>query len=330
MHIATSRWHRRVPHDEISELKVPKGPVDLIVNMERLTSWCGLLFVLLAPLLAQQRMASVQLEDGQRLEGRVLSLSLTLLEIEVGGELLSVPATRIRSCRFRGPEETLVLAGSKEVAGHSDPAASNAQEIAVDGQPTVEAKVVVGDPGDSNDTREEIEKKLTHANCVSWVRPRNLLSDNGRSQAVPVDLRHSHWHHRIGLLDAAYPWLVPLAPSQWLSLGLLLLVGAGLVIHLSVYVTGIEKAPAGRSMILGGCYVVTGLLQVASVPINDLSVVLMLSLNSALCLFGLVSLFGLPRIGAVVALTVQLGFGLLVFGILELVTALLGAVGVTT
>ena len=64
------------------------------------------------------------------------------------------------------------------------------------------------------------------------------------------------------------------------------------------------------------------------VPVNDLSVVLMILLNSTLSLFGLVGLFGLSRSGAAVALMVQLGFAVLVFGILELVTALLGSVGV--
>ena len=303
---------------------------DLSGNMERLTAWCGLLFVLLAPLLAQQRMASVQLEDGRRLEGRVLSLSLTLLEIEVSGDVLKVPATRIRSCRFTEPETSDPVPASEEPQEHSDPPFSKTQDVVAGEQSSAEAKVVVGELADDTEDGKVQERKLVSSNCVTWVRSRQHPSDVGSFQSVPVDLRHSHWQHRIGLLDAAYPWLVPLAPSQWLSLGLLLLVGAGLVIHLSVYVTGIEKAPAGRSMILGGCYVVTGLFQVASVPVNDLSVVLMLSLNSGLCLFGLVALFGLPRVGAVVALMVQLGFSLLVFGILELVTALLGAVGAAT
>ncbi len=317
-----------MPHDGISRLKVSGRAADLSGNMERLSAWCGLLFVLFAPLLAQQRMAAVQLEDGQRLEGRVLSLSLTLLEIEVSGDVLKVPATRIRSCRFTEPEAADPLPASKQVLENPDRSLSTAPDVVVGEQPIAESKVATGELADDIEDSKVQERKLVSGNFETWVRSRQHPLDVGSVESVPVDLRHSHWQHRIGLLDAAYPWLVPLAPSQWLSLGLLLLVGAGLVIHLSVYVTGIEKAPAGRSMILGGCYVVTGLFQVASVPVNDLSVVLMLSLNSGLCLYGLVSLFGLPRVGAVVALMVQLGFSLLVFGILELVTALLGAVGV--
>ena len=131
------------------------------------------------------------------------------------------------------------------------------------------------------------------------------------------------------MLDTAYPWLAPAAPSQWISLGLLLLVGAGLIVHLSVHIAGGEELVLGRSVALGIWYLVTGLGQVALVPINDLTVVLMLLLNSTLALFGLVALFGLPRVGAVIALLIQLGFGVLVYGILELVTALLGSVGVT-
>lgn len=74
---------------------------------------------------------------------------------------------------------------------------------------------------------------------------------------------------------------------------------------------------------------VTGWAQVAMVPASDLSVVLMILINTSLSLFALCTLFGLARLNAVVALTVQLGFGVLVFGILELVTALFGSVGIT-
>ena len=130
------------------------------------------------------------------------------------------------------------------------------------------------------------------------------------------------------MLDRAYPWLAPAAPSQWISLGVMLLVGLSLIVHLSVRVAGGEKPRLGRSMGLAIWFLVTGFLQVAMVPVNDLSVVLMILLNSSLALFGLVGLFGLGRSGAAVALMVQLGFAMLVFGILELVTALLGSVGV--
>ena len=59
----------------------------------------------------------------------------------------------------------------------------------------------------------------------------------------------------------------------------------------------------------------------------DLSIVLMLLGNTSLLLFGLCTVLGLARFSAAVALCVQLGFAVLVFGILELVTALLGSVG---
>ncbi|HEB52338.1 MAG TPA: hypothetical protein ENI87_03675 [bacterium] len=137
----------------------------------------------------------------------------------------------------------------------------------------------------------------------------------------------SLWQRRMAQLEARYPWLAPLRPTQWFSIGLLLLIGSGLIVHLSVVVAGAEMPELGRSVMLGIWYLATGLGQVAIVSVNDLSVVLMLLANTTMALFGLCSLFGLSRFGALVAMLVQLGFGALVFGVFELVTALLGTVG---
>jgi len=302
--------------------------VDQNLSMIRFAASLGLLFALLVPAVAQERHASVQLEDGRHLEGRVLSMNLQLLEIEVSNEVLRVPAAQIRSCRFKESEDpaTQALRENRQEAGEA-PAPSGEVAAAATGSPAVvDAPPAVAVAAGAAPVTPDAT--VTPKSRVTWSRPIQDPVDPGSVEATPVDQRRSHWHRRIGILDAAYPWLAPAAPSQWISLGLLLLVGAGLVVHLSVHVAGGEKSQLGRSVGLGIWYIVTGLGQVAGVQINDLTVVLMLLLNSSLALFALVTLFGLPRAGAVVALLVQLGFGVLVYGILELVTALLGSVGV--
>jgi hypothetical protein len=152
--------------------------------------------------------------------------------------------------------------------------------------------------------------------------------DPTAADQLPVDVRSvSRLRGRIAALDETYPWLVPAAPAQWFSVGLLLLVTLGLVVHMSVRVAGAEAPRLGRSVGLGVWFLLTGVLQVALVPVHDLSVALMLLANSTVALFWLRGLFGLPRSGAVIALIVQLGFAVLIYGILELVTATLSSVG---
>lgn len=297
--------------------------------MIRLAALGGVLFALLAPAVAQDRLALVQLEDGRRLEGRVLKMNLKLLEIEVGNKILRVPASLIRSCQFQesGDPATRALRESDE--GNRPAAAAPLDENAT---AAAQAPAPSGEiaPAASKEAAAAAAAAAANPSRITWTGPLQDPVDPSNPEAVPVDQRRSHLHRRIGMLDRAYAWLVPAAPSQWLSLGIMLLVGLGLIVHMSVHVAGGEKIQLGRSMGLGVWYLLTGLAQVAMVPVNDLSIVLMILLNSTLSLFGLVGLFGLPRTGAVVALMVQLGVAVLVFGILELVTALLGTVGVST
>ena len=297
--------------------------------MIRLAALGGLLFALLAPVAAQERLASVRLEDGRRLEGRVLSMNLKLFEIQIGNKLLKVPTSLIRSCQFRAPDDpaTQIL---RESASGGHPAAN--KDAAQLGKETTSGP---RDPApapavESVSTANKATVAGPKKSRITWTGPLVDPVDPNSLEAVPVDERRSHLHRRIGLLDRAYPWLAPAAPSQWISLGVMLLVGLGLMVHMSVHVAGGEKVQLGRSIAFGLCYLVSGLAQVATIPVNDPSIVLMILLNSTLSLFGLVGLFGLPRVGAVVALMVQLGVVVLVFGILELVTALLGSVGVAS
>ena len=132
---------------------------------------------------------------------------------------------------------------------------------------------------------------------------------------------------RLELLDQAYPWLVPTEPIQWISIGLLLFAFLSLIVHVSTSVVGAEVNAAGRCMALAAWYLLTTLLQVALVPAVQLATCIMLIANPALALFWLRNLFGLTRGASVIAYAVQLGFVLLGYGVLELVTSLLGSIG---
>lgn len=134
---------------------------------------------------------------------------------------------------------------------------------------------------------------------------------------------------RVGALERAYPWLAPAGPAQWLSLGVLLLVGASLLVHVSANVAGADRPRLGLSVGLGIYYSLTALGQAALVPVHDLSVSTMVLLNGSLSLLLLCRLFGLSRGQALVAQSVQLGFGGLIYAGLELVSALLGSIGLT-
>lgn len=306
--------------------------------MKRLLASVAFALLLLSPAVAQERYASIKLEDGRSLEGRVLVLNLDKLEIEVDNKILTIPAAQIRSCRFKqGVDPASVGAGDETEAAAAKPAgadpAAAVPTVAVPQGPAGSAKPATKADAVGDATARDqaaVPAGQDADSRITWTGPIADPVVPGSAETVPVDQRNgTHWQRRIGALDRAYPWLAPAAPRQWISLGLLLLIASGLVVHMSVWVVGGEAVQLSRSVGLGIWYMVTGWAQVAMVPITDLNIVLMILINTTLSLFALCSLFGLARLNAVVALTVQLGFGVLVFGILELVTALLGTVGVT-
>lgn len=301
--------------------------------MNRLLASVGLAFALLSPAVAQERYASITLEDGRSFEGRVMVLNLNKLEIEVDNKILRIPAAQIRSCQFKHGVDPAMVGADDEteaVAAKSDgtdPAA--ADPAATPHVPGGSAEPATKSDAVGDATAAALARRGP-APRITWTGPIADPVTPGSAATVPVDQRNrSHWQRRIGALDRAYPWLAPAAPNQWLSLALLLLVVSSLAVHVSVRVVGGDAVQLSRSVGLGIWYMVTGWAQVAMVPASDLSVVLMILINTSLSLFALCSLFGLARLNAVVALTVQLGFGVLVFGILELVTALFGSVGMT-
>jgi hypothetical protein len=265
-----------------------------------------LLFVcaLASPASAQERYAEVIVDGGERLVGKVIEMDLDHLSLEVAGGVLQLDAARLRSCRFATLEEL-----EREAA---EQAALRAQQVAE----TEAAAEVSREPAEAPRSR------------LPWRGPLQDPVDPSDPNSVPVDQRHRlHLTPRIEALDRAYPWLAPAAPPQWISLGLLLLVGSGLLVHLSVHIAGADRPRLGRSVGLGLYYLVTALAQVAFVPVSDFSVSVMVLLNGSLSLFLLSQLFGLTRGQSIVAQAMQLGFGVGVFAALELVTSLLGTVG---
>lgn len=301
--------------------------------MGRFAAFFGGVLCLLASAAAQERHATVTTLAGRTVAGRVVAMNLEAIELEVDGATIRIPATDMRSCRFAPAGE--------QPAGEQPAGESHGDDVPADVPPAVQeptggsAAAAAGPAGagagGTTAPDPAAPPPARKSPQVSWTRPLPDPVDPTSTASLPFDLRHrSLLRARIAALDEAYPWLAPAAPTQWLSLGLLLLVAMGLVVHLSVHVAGAEAPRLGRSVGLGVWYLLTGALQVAAVPVHDLSITLMLLGNTAVSLFWLCALFGLPRFGAIVAVLVQLGFAVLVYGVLELVTALLGSVGVTT
>lgn len=268
-----------------------------------------LLFVLLVACLApaQERRATVQLDDGKVLTGTVLAMDLTTLQMQVGHEVMTLPATRIKSCRF-------------DIEEGGEAAASPTAPAPITNEPRE------ADPGPV--ATPEVEKAAAKPR-ITWKRPLPDPVDPETAAELPHDeRRQSRLRVRIEALDRAYPWLEPTAPPQWISLGLLLAIASTLVVHLSVRFAGAEASGLGRCFGLTAWYMLTGFLQLAMVPVNDLSVTLMLLANTTMALYWVGALFALPRVNALIAFAIQLGFVALGYGVLELVTALLASVGV--
>lgn len=278
--------------------------------------WISLLFLALGALApAQDREATVELDDGKVVVGKVLAMDLHTLQLQVDGAPVAVEAARIRSCRFRPLEQVAP-------AAEGDPAA--AAPVAAAQEPSG----AIVDPPPADRSPAAGTSTAPARPRITWRGPLQDPADPEAAAQVPHDLRQSRLRGRLEALDQAYPWLAPAAPAQWFSLGLILLIGATLVVQLSVRVAGAETPSLGRCFGLGAWYLLTTILQVAGVAVTDLTVVLMLLANSSLALFWLVALFELPRLNALIAFAIQLGFVGLGWGVLELITAVLGSIGV--
>lgn len=287
-----------------------------------MTRFLSMLFALLVACLApaQERRATVQLDDGKVLAGTVLAMDLSTLQMQVGHEVVTLPAARIKSCRFdaSASAESDGPVGENSAAATPAPAGAGANESS---SPSTAGEKQDPSAGDKAPSKPRI----------TWKQPLPDPVDPEAAAELPHDLRRtSRLRARLEALDQKYPWLEPTAPTQWVSLGLLLAIASTLVVHLSVRFAGAEAAGTGRCFGLTAWYLLTGFLQVAMVPVNDLSVTLMLLANTTMALFWVGALFALPRVNALIAFAIQLGFVAFGWGVLELVTALLGSVGVRT
>lgn len=254
---------------------------------------------------AQQRHATVTLDDGKVLEGTVVAMDLASLQISIGGVVQTLESSRIQSCRFAGEEKPVSAAAP-------------------------EAEVAAASPNEpvSVEPRTQGAEPRRKAIATSPLPVEYVPGADVDPESVPHDLRHrSLLRTRIEALDEAYPWLAPTAPVQWGSLGFMLFTVMSLVVHIGTKVCGAESLSLGRCMMITLWYLFSGFLQVALVPVLHVTTVVMLIGNTAMALFLLRSLFGMTRSAAVLAFAVQLGFVLLGYGILQLVDALLKSVG---
>ena len=271
--------------------------------------------VVAAALPAQEQRARVVLQDGRVLEGSVVAIDLGLLHLRVGGEVLALPTAEVESCRFTAaPEDP-----PADPAGEPPPV----EPAAASQEPVPQALAPAATPaGEVAPAAPPAQPAAARA--PAGQQPADVAA---APDAAPSDLRRgSRLRQRLDAIDAVYPWLVPEAPTQWISVALLVFLGLSSIVHLSVHVLGAEGASFGRSMALALWYELTGFLQLAMVPSVHVATFSMLIGNTALALFWLRSLFAISRGGAVVALAVQLGFAVLGYGVLELVTSLLASI----
>lgn len=297
---------------------------------------------------AQERIAIVELEDGTTVEGRVVRMDVEKLEIVVAGEARTIAAAGIRSCRFQAPTAqprpaASAVPGTPPGVPQDPSGAAPAGALPGDGRPDTSAAPSVGASGAGSPAQAGEPVKAQDPGNASQVPPAAPMGEGAtapsakkapKPRRAPVDVDQnptevhlrSRLRERLELLDQRYPWLVPSVPTQWISISLLLFAILSLIVHLSTKVVGCESMSFGRSMGVSLWYMLTGFLQVAMVPVSDMSVAIMLIANTALALFWLRNLFDLSRGGTVIALAVQLGFGVLAFGVLELVNVLLATV----
>ncbi len=260
----------------------------------------------------ESRWASVVLDDGTRIEGHVVHMSLECLELRVGDEAARIPTARIKSCQF----ETISPAAGASPAAAAEPAPAPASPGAQDPPELPDPAVAPRAP--------EAPQAPTAGAPASLPEPDLLAVED---EATPIDLRgRSRLRQRIEWLDERYPWLVPASPVQWISIGVMLFALLGLTVQTATRLASAESPEFARSLFLSLWYVVTVFLQVALVPVNHLTTVVLLLVNPALALFWLRALFGVTRGTALVSFAIQLGIALIGYGVLELVDAILASI----
>ncbi len=293
-------------------LKAQAGAVDPAV-MRLLAAVAVALLAVASP--AQERHSTARLVGGEVVAGRVLSFDERWLKLFVDGRVRTIDARK-------------VLAVELAPAATNGPAADDAPVAAATTDPTdpIHAASAPAAPAHAADLPE-----LAPAAPMGESKrpPTRTLPDPATpaGATAPVDLRQrTLLQARLEVVDARYPWLHPTLPVQWASYGLLLWIACAFAVRASAGICGAEAAPMGRSAGIAAWYLATVAAQVAYVPDEDFAKTVVLLANPAVALFLLRRAYGLTRVGATLAFAVQLGFAVVAFGALELVTSALGAV----
>lgn len=265
---------------------------------------------------AQERHSTARLVGGEVVAGRVLSFDERWLKLFVDGRVRTIDARKVL---------TVELAP----AATNAPAADDAPVAAATSDPT-HSTDPTGEPATPAFAADAAEPMPAAPMGESKRPPTRTLPDpvapNDRAD-LPVDLRQrTLLQARLEVVDARYPWLQPTLPVQWASYGLLLWIVCAVAVRASAGICGAEAAPMGRSAGIAAWYLATVAAQVAYVPDEDFATTVVLLANPAVALFLLRRAYGLTRGGASLAFAVQLGFAVVAFGALELVTSALGAV----
>ncbi len=234
--------------------------------------------------LAQERKASLVLEDGSRVSGPVVHLDQQQIVLRIGGDERAYRTEQIDRCVFER------ILDEQEGSAAGEVSAGPGSRAAGPGRP--------GHGGEDPD-------------AVSVVAQ--------RGQRL--------WNARMHAFDHRFPWLVPAAPVQWVSLGILLFALLSLAVHCSARLVVREQQGFGRGTLIGFSYVLFGLAQVALLPATPAAYALASLANVLLALLLYRVAYGLRLGGGMLALAlllVQAGLG---YGALVLVDTTLRSIG---
>jgi hypothetical protein len=176
---------------------------------------------------AQQRHVAFVLDDGLRIEGPVLEFDQKRIVVEVGGEPRAYDASRIRECRFRMVDD-----------GADAPS-----------------------PVPHAETRTDAAAGSANMRTVAR-RPLPLEAD-----LAAIDrARMSPFRQRTEELRVRYPWLVPSAGYQWVSLIVTLFAFMSLFSHFAARLSGADQPSFGRAMGLAFVLLLVPVVALAGIP----------------------------------------------------------------
>lgn len=275
---------------------------------------------LLVGLAAQEeRRATVRLDDGMELQGTVVELDLRQLQLRTDRGVVTIPAVRILKFSFEPAEQA--QAESEPAKALTAPVTSPAAPVtaAPAAEPVPKVAPAVQDKGQQPAAAPVPPPAAPAGETAAKQAPETI-------DAEPTVSPRIHWQARLRALGASYTWLLPDGAAQWVSIGLLLFLTLSLSIYSSVRLASGEIVEFTRCTVLSAWFLVTGFVQVALVPSGPFAAAVMLLANPAMALFWLRLLFGLSRSAAVVAFTIQLGFLVVSYGVLNLLDSILASV----